>query len=96
MGRNNAIVLDILNEIDRARAGNLSLDELETAVWRHLERLDESFPRSLLGRLEDFVQELRALRRENIAFASGTDVDPDRGAEVVYNEVTGALGRILD
>ncbi len=89
MGRNEEAVLEILNAIDRARSGSASLDELETNVWRLPE--SPNLPPILGGRLENFVQELRHLRRENLAFA----VDPDRGADALFNEVTGALSRYL-
>lgn len=95
MSRNEKVALEILNEIDRARSGTVSLDELEHNVWRLLEAADHDFPKTLAGRLEGFVQELRELERENLRFSGGGDPDPTRGADVVYNEVTGELGRFL-
>ena len=71
------------------------LDELEAQVWRLLESADEGFPVRLAGRLEDFVQELRALESENLRYAAGTDPDPRRGADELFNEVTGEIGRFL-
>ena len=95
MERNESIAIEILNEIDRARSGSQNLDELESKIWRLLERADDRFPRILAGRIEGMVNELRALRRENLSFSGGHEVDEDRGADLIYNEVTGALGRFL-
>jgi hypothetical protein len=93
--KNEAIVIEILNEIDRARASGAALDDLERAIWRQLERLDDSFPRMLAARVENLVQELRALRRDNARWAGGQDYNEDQGADALFNEVTGALGRYL-
>lgn len=95
MSRNEQIALEILNEMERARSGALALDELETTLWRLLERTDLGFPSVLSGRVENFVQELRDLQRENRYFAQGRDVDENQGADAVFNEVTGAIGRYL-
>ena len=67
MPRNEQAVLDMLDEIDRARLGVLSLDELEEKLWRLLDQTDESFPPVLSGRVEDFVLELKRLQAENLA-----------------------------
>jgi hypothetical protein len=96
VSRNQQVVLEILNAIDRCRSGNVTLDDLERSIWRLLEQADASFPRVLAGRVETLVDDIRRIQRENLAYAQGRDVDENRGAEVAYNEVTGALGRYLD
>jgi hypothetical protein len=95
MNSNAKVALEILDEIERARSGALPLEELESRVWRLLERTDPAFPRILAGRLEGFVQELRRLEEENVRLAAGRDPDPARGADQLYNEITGELGRYL-
>ncbi|RZA09616.1 MAG: hypothetical protein EOP11_01105 [Proteobacteria bacterium] len=95
MSRNEAIAVEMLNEIDRARSGSLKLDELEERLWRLLDAVDETFPNILAGRVENLVGELRELQRENIAFAGGRLVDENQGAEVIYNEVCAAIGRYV-
>lgn len=95
MAQNQKIALEILDEIDRARAGNLTLDELEQRLWRLLESTERGFPEVLSSSVENLVQELRHLQRENIAFARGAEVDENRGADAIFHEVTSALGRYL-
>ena len=96
MNRNEQVAIEILNAIDRARAGNATLDDLERSIWRLLEQADSDFPRVLAGRVEGLVDEVRRIQRENQAYAAGNDVDENRGADVAFNEITGALGRFLD
>lgn len=93
--RNEQAVLDMLDEIDRARLGVLSLDELEEKLWRLLDQTDESFPPVLSGRVEDFVLELKRLQAENLATGARKDVDENRGFETVFQEVQNALSRFL-
>lgn len=95
MNRNEQVALEILNAIDRARAGNVNLDDLERSIWRLLEQVAPDFPRVLAGRVENLVDDVRRIQRENLSFAGGRDVDENRGADVAYNEITGALGRFL-
>ena len=95
MGKNEKVALEILDEIDRARAGNLSLDELEHNLWRLLETTEPGFPNVLASRVENLVQELRDLHRENLAFARGAEVDEKQGSDTIYHEVTSAIGRFI-
>jgi hypothetical protein len=92
---NEQIAVEILNVIERARSGNLALDELERTLWRLLERTDLAFPALLSGCVENLVQELRELQKENLYFNRGREVDENQGADAIFNEVTGALGRYL-
>ncbi len=86
----------MLDEIDRARSGVLTLDELEQKLWRLLDVAGANFPPVLAGRVEDLVLELRRLKSENLSFGSHRDVDENRGAEVIFNDVAAALQRILN
>lgn len=93
MSENEKLALEMLNEIDRARSFNLSMDDLEQRLWRLLDQVDEDFPKILAGKVENLVQEIRHLQNDNLRTAHGRDVDPNQGAEVIFNELTNALGR---
>jgi hypothetical protein len=93
MSRNKEIAIQILEEIDRARSGNFPLEELEQKLWRLIESADEGFPLGISGRVEDMVLELQNLKRENLS--GEAEADENRGSEVIYNEVTGAIARYL-
>jgi hypothetical protein len=95
MTRNQQLALEMLNEIDSARSGGQPLEQLEERLWRLLDATDAAFPPTVASRVEDLVQELRRNRRENLAFARPDEADEDRGAEALYNEVTGELHRFL-
>ena len=85
----------MLDEIDRARSGALTIEQLEEKLWRLLDETDLGFPVTVAGQVEELVQGLRRLRRENRALAQTDDADEDRGSEVLFNEVIGAISRFL-
>jgi hypothetical protein len=95
VNQNEKVALEILDEIDRARSGSLTLDELEERIWRLLETADRDFPSILAGKAESLVQNIRDLQRENISFAGGREVDENHGVDAVYHEVSAALGRYV-
>ena len=84
----------MLDEIDLARSGSISLEELEQKLWRLLDRADGNFPLSVAGRVEELVLKIRERQRENLSY-SENDPDENRGIEVLFNEVCGSLNRIL-
>lgn len=88
-------MLQMLDEIDRARSGVISLDDLEQNLWRLLDAADESFSPVVAGQVEDLALELRRLQAENLASGSVRDVDENRGAETIFNYVAGELHRAL-
>lgn len=94
MDKNQRIALEMLDELDRAKAGVLTLDELEEKLWRLLDGTGPGFPLPVASRVEDLVLGLRRLQGENLAF-HGEDADENRGAEVLFNEVAGELSRFL-
>lgn len=89
------IVIEMLDEIDRARSGTLPLDELEQKLWRLLDAAGSDFPPVVASRVEDLVLELRRLQTENLRWGSHRDTDPDRGSEQIFNDVAAALHRVL-
>lgn len=95
MDKNRQLALEMLEEIDRARGGHLPLGELEEKLWRLLDATGPGFPLSVAGQVEDLVLGLKRLQEENLA-SHGRDADETRGAEVLFNEVAGELGRFLD
>jgi len=92
---NERLALEMLDEIERCRTGSLSLDDLESRLWRLLESVGREFPPILAGQVESLVPNIRELQRENIAFAGGREVDENHGIDAVYHEVSAALGRYL-
>ncbi|MGZ3694522.1 MAG: hypothetical protein ACXWQO_10105 [Bdellovibrionota bacterium] len=95
LSKNQKIVLEMLDEIERTRSGMRTIEELEEKLWRLLDGTDLSFPVTVASQVEELVQGLRRLRVENRAFANSDDVDEDRGTETLYNEVVGALSKLL-
>ena len=95
MSRPQTVALEILDVLDQARSNNIPLDDLEQRLWRLLEEAGPQFPSILAGQVESLVPAIRELQRENIAFARGREVDENHGADALYHEVTGALGRYL-
>ena len=95
MDKNRKLALEMMDEIDRARAGVLALEELEEKLWRLLDATEPGFPPVVASRVEDLVLGLQRLQQENLAF-HGHDADENRGAEVLFNEVAGELSRYLD
>ena len=91
---NKKIALKMLDEIDLARSGSISLEELEQKLWRLLDRADGNFPLSVAGRVEELVLKIRERQRENLSY-SENDPDENRGIEVLFNEVCVSLNRIL-
>lgn len=92
---NQKIVLEMLDEIERTRSGNRTIEELEEKLWRLLDATGPDFPVTLAGQVDELAHNLRRLRSENRAFAHPTDVDEDYGADAIYNEVVNALSRFL-
>lgn len=90
--KNEKIAIEMLDEIDRARSGSLSLEDLEFRLWRLLEATDTEFPRIVAGQVEDLVLEIRQLQKNNSSFA---ETDPDRGVDEIYNAITSAIGSAL-
>jgi|GEM_PF-5111794 len=95
MNGSDKIVLEMLDEIDRARSGVLPLDELEQKLWRLLDAAGAAFPPTVAGRVEDLVLELRRLQAENLRWGNHRDTDPNRGSEQIFNDVAAALQRVL-
>jgi hypothetical protein len=94
--QNQLAVLDMIEQIERARSGMVDSDKLEEKLWRLLDSTGLGFPPTLAGQVDELVQSLRRLRNENRAFAHSTEVDENRGADGIYNEVVNALSRYLD
>lgn len=92
--QNQMAVLDMLEEIERARSGRVDSDHLEERLWRLLDATGPGFPVGLAGQVEELVQSLRRQRNENRSFSN--DIDEDRGTDVIYNEVVNALSRYLN
>lgn len=88
------VALEMLEQIERNRSGAFPLEALEEKLWRLLDRVGPGFPATLAGQIEEMVQNLRRLQQENRSF--GPDIDEDRGADVVYNEVINAISRYLN
>ena len=95
MAANDKYIIEMLDEIDRARSGTIPLDELEQKLWRLLDSVDQTFPNVVASRVEDMVLELRRLRAENLSYGNHRDTDEFKGAEEIFNSVAGALQRIL-
>ena len=92
---NEKIAVEMLDEIDRARSGSLSLEDLEFRLWRLLEATDTSFPPVVAGRVEDMVLEIRDLQRANLSGPGASAVDENRGVDEIFNSVTSALGEAM-
>ena len=86
---NEKLAIQMLEEIDRARSGTLSLDELETRLWRLLESTDQSFPLIVASQVEDLVRDLRERQNEN------GPADAARGLDQIFNAAAGALGELI-
>ena len=95
MNNNQKIALEMLEQIDRARTGALTIDQLEENLWRLLDAGGAAFPVVVAGQVDEMVQDLRRLRSENRAFAKQGEIDEDRGSEVIFNEIIASLSRIL-
>lgn len=93
--KNEKIALEILDEIDRARGGSLTLEELEQRIWRLLDQTGPDFPQILAGKAENLVQSIRDLQRENLSMGGSRQIDENRGVDAVYHEVSAALGRYV-
>lgn len=95
MKANEKVALELLDEIERARSGNLPLEDLESRLWRVLETAGCDFPAILAGQVESLVPNIRDLQRENLAFAGGREVDENHGVDAIFHEVSAALGRYV-
>jgi len=95
MNRNQEIAVEMLDEIDRARSGSLSLSDLEYKLWRLLDGTQEGFPKTVAARVEDLVLEIQQKKNENIHGAGGAAADENLGVDAIYNEVASAIAGFI-